>query len=152
MRTDLLPSGKVAHIASLQREGHVIAMIGDGVNDSLALVQANLGVAVGSGAQLSVAAAQVVLLREDLTAVVVSLEVAATVMRRIRVNFAWAVLYNLIAMPIASGALYPVAHVAIPPALAGLSEIFSSLPVVFFSLLLARYSPPVALLPLKVTV
>ena len=142
MNVGLLPAGKVDRLRELQSAGQVVAIVGDGVNDALALVQADVGVAIGTGAQLSIAAAQLVLLRESLTALLIAFDVARVTMRRIRMNFLWAFVYNLIAMPIASGALYPIAHFAIPPALAGLSEVFSSLPVIFFSLHLARYTPP----------
>lgn len=141
-RLALLPAGKVDRLRELQRGGAVVAMVGDGVNDALALVQADVGVAIGTGAQLSIAAAQLVLLRESLTALIIAFDVARMTMRRIRMNFLWAFLYNIIAMPVASGALYPISHFAIPPALAGLSEIFSSLPVILLSLLLTRYRPP----------
>lgn len=143
----VLPVEKAVKVASLQRSNEtkdkkIVAMVGDGINDSPALAQADVGIAVASGTDIALATADVVLLKNDLRDVLVALDLSRVVFRRIRINFAWAILYNVITIPFASGALYPAIKWVVPPAVAGFAEIVSSIPVILFSLHLKRYSVP----------
>jgi len=113
--------------------------VGDGINDSAALVLADVGVAVARGTDIAIEAADIVLMKDNLWHVLVAIDLSRTTFQRIRLNFAWAFFYNLLGMPLAAGCFFPGLGVAIPPAVAGLSELFSSVPVILFSLLLQRY-------------
>eukprot|EP01095_Lingulamoeba_sp_RSL-Kostka_P017345 TRINITY_DN8944_c0_g2_i2.p1 TRINITY_DN8944_c0_g2~~TRINITY_DN8944_c0_g2_i2.p1 ORF type:complete len:128 (-),score=43.62 TRINITY_DN8944_c0_g2_i2:5-388(-) len=123
-------------------------MIGDGINDSIALVQADVSIAVSHSkdnvisTDVASEAADIILLNEDIWKVVICLDLCKKTMYLIKWNFLWAILYNIIGIPLSAGALFPIFNIIIPPSLAGLSEILSSVPVVFFSLLLNKYSPP----------
>jgi Cu+-exporting ATPase len=143
-KSGLTPQGKAAFIMALQSSGQRVVMVGDGVNDSPALAQADVGVAIGGGSDLARSAADVVLVRNDLMSLPMLLQLAATTFKVIRLNFLWGFLYNATAIPFASGALYTCCKLYIPLAFAGISELFSSVPVVLFSLCLFRfrYTPP----------
>ncbi|KAG0041977.1 hypothetical protein BGZ83_001044, partial [Gryganskiella cystojenkinii] len=142
---DCTPSDKLARLVQLQRVGCRVAFCGDGTNDAPVLAQAQVGVAMGAGASsnVAIATANVVLLTNDLKGMVTILDLARHVMARIRINFAWAILYNLLVIPLAAGCFVPVMENArIPPALAGLGELVSVMPVLAFALLLKRYRTP----------
>ncbi|KAG0018136.1 hypothetical protein BGZ82_000533 [Podila clonocystis] len=147
---DCTPSDKLARLTELQGAsamGHVIAFCGDGTNDAPVLAQAQVGVALGAGTSgVAIATAKVVLLTNDLRGMVILIDLARQVMARIRLNFAWAFLYNLFVIPLAAGCLVPVmADARIPPALAGLGEVVSVMPILAFALLLKRYRAPAPL-------
>ena len=139
---EVLPEQKAAAIAARQESGAVVAMVGDGVNDAPALAVADVGVAIGTGADVAVEAADIVLMREGVGGVVNALALSGAVFARIRLNYAFAIGYNLLAIPVAAGMLYPWFRVRIPPWLAGAAMAMSSVSVVVSSLLLRRWSPP----------
>jgi len=140
------PAGKGEMVKRLQKEdGLVVAMVGDGINDAPALAQADLGVAVGSGTDVAIETADVVLIKSHLRDVATALRLSAVVMRRIWLNFVWAFGYNLIGIPLAAGVLYPAFLIQFPPMFAGAAMALSSVSVVCSSLLLRLYQPPAPL-------
>jgi P-type E1-E2 ATPase len=141
VHAELLPTDKANMIDELKNQGAVVCMVGDGINDALALVSAHVGVAIGSGTDVSLEAADIVLVHSDLASIISAVKISERVMRTVKQNLFWAFCYNVIGMVVATGVLYRSTGFLLNPMIAGAAMALSSLSVVSNSLLIRRFKP-----------
>jgi len=138
---EVMPEDKERHIATLQEQGHKVAMVGDGINDAPALARADLGIAIGAGTDIAMESADAVLMRNDLLDAVSAIRLSKAVIRNIKENLFWAFFYNSIGIPLAAGILYPIYGIKLSPMFGAAAMSLSSVCVVTNALRLRFFKP-----------
>ena len=139
-KAEMLPENKLREVARLQEEGHQVAMAGDGINDAPALAKSDVGIAMGTGTDVAIESASITLVKGDLQGIVKARNLSKKVMKNIRQNLFFALIYNTIGVPVAAGVLYPVFGILLSPMIAALAMSFSSVSVIANALRLRRFN------------
>ena len=135
---ELYPEEKAKKIAELKDSGKKVSMVGDGINDAPALISADVGVAIGTGTDIAIESADIILMKSDLLDVISAIKLSRAVMRNIKENLFWAFVYNIVGIPVAAGILFPIFEIKLNPMIAAVAMSLSSVCVVTNALRLKR--------------